>query len=79
MKEVGNNDDDSVIWTCRNAATIESHRTKTSIRHHSFFSGSKLSLKQQVYMIYEWAVKTGISEAAYQSDVSEKATIKMFA
>ena len=79
MKAVGDNRDDSIIWTCRNVTATESHRTKTSIRHHSFFSGSKLSLKKQVYMIYEWAAKTGISVAAYQLDVSEKATIKMFA
>jgi hypothetical protein len=78
MKEQQHSGEDGYIWACRRRIDGSNHARKVSVRALSFFSGSMLSIRQQIYLIYEWAVKTTVEGAAHELSISEKTVGKFY-
>jgi transposase-like protein len=78
MKIVTHKGGDGEIWRCRRMVDKLRHYQKVSIRRGSVFSASKLSIKELVYMMYEWTVNTSVEQTSFQLTVSEKAVTRWF-
>jgi hypothetical protein len=72
MKEERDRCQDGRIWRCRRTIAGCRHQTCTSIRHNSIFSQSRLALKDALYLLYEWSIKTGAAQASFELAISEK-------
>jgi ISXO2-like transposase domain len=71
MNESRHDCQDGTIWKCKRTINGNRHYTSLSIRHGSFFSGSHLSIKKIIYLLYEWSMKTPSEQAIYQLDIAE--------
>jgi hypothetical protein len=71
MKEVAHKCQDGWIWRCTRTLAGKRHYQLQSIRHGSFFSGSHLSIKTIIYLLYEWAAKIPLEQAAYELSIEE--------
>lgn len=77
MKEVSDKCQDGMIWQCRKTIAGTRHQTKQSIRHRSIFANKNVSIRDGVYLIYEWAANTSITQASYELNIAEKSVSEM--
>jgi hypothetical protein len=78
MKEGQDAGVDGRIWKCRKTISGVRHQESISIRHRCFISGHKIDFKNAIYLLYEWSIKTSVSQAAYELQLSEKYVIKFY-
>ena len=78
MKLAQDNCLDGQIWRCRKTINGQRHERKTSIRQNSFFSGSHLSIKELLYIIYEWAANMGVEQTSFELDIGTISVMKIF-
>jgi transposase len=74
MKEVPDGRRPEPIWRCTRTVNGCRHFKKQSIRFGSIFVNSHISIKEALFLIYEWASRTPRDEAAYQIGVDRKTT-----
>lgn len=67
------------VWQCRRMVRGERHNSKVSVRAGSLFSDSNLSMKDAVFLLYEWSVSTSVSCASYELSLSEPTVLTWFA
>lgn len=79
MKEVRDTGRDGWLWRCRRMQNGQQHKTSLSIRDRSIFASLRVSLKNAIFMVYEWAVGTTPSNCAYELQVSKKDAMNLFA
>jgi hypothetical protein len=58
MREITDNSIDKKIWICTRKDSGRRHKQTLSIRANSVFSGSHLSLRTLLMLIYEWSIGT---------------------
>src|SRR5277367_4205379 len=75
MQEVSSKCINGIIWSCRRTFHGSRHQKKLSIRHGSVLSNRNLSLKNNVYLLYEWAVKSSADQASYELSISKPTVI----
>lgn len=63
---------DGFSWWCRRC------KTRTSIRHGSFFSLSKLTLKKWLLMIHYWAIEAPVTDAVTQSNIDIRTAVDIY-
>jgi hypothetical protein len=78
LKEVRSDCGDEKIWQCRRMRAGKQHQVKVSIRHCSIFADKNLSVKDIIYLMYEWTVKTSVEQAAFQLDISSRIVGKYY-
>jgi hypothetical protein len=69
---------DEQIWQCRKMANGTRHDSKMSIRHNSVFSGSNLSIRDIIFVLYEWVVCTSVEKTAFELGLSVPTVILWF-
>jgi transposase-like protein len=77
MKEEEDNCSDGRIWRCRRIHGGRRHQKSLSIRHRSFMSHSRLSIKDTIYLLYEWAAKSSVEQVSHELAISDR-TISEF-
>src|SRR5690242_10321786 len=70
--------DDRRIWACRRTQNGRRHQKKVSIRHGSYFASSGLSIRDTLYALYEWSVKTSVEQTCFELQLSNKTVIALF-
>jgi len=78
MREEQDSSIDRRIWRCRKTINGRRHQLSTSIRAGSFIARHKIGVPDAVYLLYEWAVDTPASKAAYGLQISENTVSKFF-
>jgi hypothetical protein len=78
MKLIKDPCDDGEIWSCSRQRNGIRHFKKLSIRNASFFAGSHISIKDIVYIIYEWSVMTSVQQSAFQFSIGEKTVSSLY-
>lgn len=78
MREESHKCEDGVIWRCRKMRLGIRHQKTLSIRHNSIFEESNLSIKETIYLLYEWSVKTSVENAAYELQINKESIINLF-
>lgn len=78
MHEVSDTSVDGIIWRCTRKLQGIKHDQKRSIRHQSIFSGSHLSLKEIVYILYEWSINTSVQDTAHELSINESTVVKWY-
>jgi len=78
MTEVSDKCEDGSIWSCRRWYQGRRHQRKISIRHGSFFSGRKTTIINVLYALYEWSVKAGVEQTAYELQMCRKTIRDLF-
>lgn len=78
MNEAPSDCADRLVWRCSRTISGRRHFRHVSIREGSFFSGSKLSLRLCVYLLYEWSVATPVQSCAFELGLSERAVVRHF-
>jgi hypothetical protein len=66
MTEVEGKGADGRIWKCQKQIDGKRHIRKLSIRTGSVFFGSSLTLRDLLYLLYEWSVRTSVDHASYE-------------
>jgi len=78
MKEVADSSIDGWIWKCSKVINGVRHYKRLSIRHNSFFSGSRLAMRDFVCLIYEWAILTSVEQCAFQLAIPKKTVRRQY-
>ena len=78
MKEVMDACTDGRCWRCRRQFQGMRHSQKLSVRHGSIFAQSHLSIREILYLLYEWSVSTSIQQSAYQLNLSERTIVSWY-
>ena len=63
---------DGFSWWCKKC------KTRTSIRHGSFFSLSKLTLQKWLLMLHYWAIEVPVTDAVTQSNIDIKTAVDIY-
>ena len=78
MKECGHKCEDGTIWRCSKQVEGVRHFRSLSIRHYSLFEASKLSVKENLFLAYEWTADTSVVSVAHEFKVSKDAVIDFY-
>jgi hypothetical protein len=71
MKIENHKCNDSEIWRCRKMVLGTKHDCKLSIRSGSVFEGSNLSIREILFILYEWAVQSPAHMTGYELSISQ--------
>ena len=71
------NDRDKMGWRCLNNG-CDKRNHNVSVRTQSFFSGSKLTLKDQVLLVLFWSETISNQKASMLLKISQKTVTKFF-
>jgi hypothetical protein len=72
MDEVPNICSDGKIWKCSRMINGLRHYRKLSIRTGSIFANSNMSIRDILFTMYEWSIKTRRDDTAYQMNIERK-------
>jgi hypothetical protein len=78
MTEEAHKCNDGIIWRCRKIVQGIRHQKKESIRHRSMFENSGLSIKDNIFLLYEWSVNTSVQQTSYELQVPKETVINTF-
>jgi transposase len=78
MKEKPHKCEDGRIWNCSRMVQSIRHYRSLSIRHNSFFSNTRLSIRSSLLLIYEWSINTSVDQAAHELMVSKDTIIDFY-
>lgn len=78
MQEIDDACADGRIWQCRRTTGGVRHKKKLSIRHGSIFYRSSLTVREIIFLLYEWSISTSIDQAAYQLVIGKRAVARWY-
>lgn len=78
MKLAKHGGDDHQIWECTRTVDKIRHHKRVSIRDGSIFSGTHITIRTAILLIYEWSRETSVSDCAYDFDLSKKCVVEWF-
>jgi ISXO2-like transposase domain len=78
MKDTSDKCQDGRIWRCSKVVEGTRHFRTVSIRDGSFFSASHLSIRDTLYLIYEWAQLISVHDACYELKIDKKTVMKFY-
>jgi hypothetical protein len=71
MLEVKERCNDGKIWKCTKTMNGQRHFRAVSIRSNSVFEASHLDIRTILFLLYEWAVRTPVGQAAYELAINK--------
>jgi transposase len=78
MKKCHHKCEDGTIWRCSKQVEGVRHFRSLSIRYLSLFEGSKQSIRDSLFLAYEWAANMPIVSAAHEFKLSKDVVINFY-
>jgi hypothetical protein len=69
---------DGAIWRCSRQSGGVRHFRSLSIRHHSLFENSNLSVRDSLFLAYEWSANTTLVSAAHEFKLTKEAVVNFY-